>query len=132
MLNIDDYHDSHGPRAPNTTSSNQMAHMATILVNTIKIPAIPFFSTSNFSVHESGMVNSLRLKQVLQIEMNHLGLNYNQRKYSWPIIEDSLNKSEEELIDSLMIHSYDPDMATKKVRHLNNTKLVDFISLNLK
>jgi len=28
---------------------------------------------------------------------------------------DSLNKSEEELIDSLMVHSYDPDIATKKV-----------------
>ena len=109
-----------------------MAHMVTILVNTIMAPAIPFFSTNNFSVHESGMVDSLRLQHILQIEINHLGFSYNQRKYSWPMVESLSNESEEQLIDSLIIHSYDGDVATKKVHHLNNTKLVDFISLNLK
>ncbi len=92
-----------------------MAHMATILVNTIKILAISFFSTSNFSVHESEIVNFLWLKQILQIEMNYLNLSYNQRKCLWLIIEDSLNKLKEELIYLLMIHSYDPDIVTKKV-----------------
>ncbi len=31
-----------------------------------------------------------------------------------------------------MIYFYDPNIAIKKVWYLNNTKLVDFISLNLK
>ena len=56
-----------------------MAHMTTILVNTIMASAIPFFSTNNFSVYESGMVNSLRLQHILQIEINHPEFSYNQK-----------------------------------------------------
>ena len=109
-----------------------MAHMTTILVNTIMASAIPFFSTNNFSVYESGMVNSLRLQCILQVEINNLGFSYNQRKDLWPMVKSLSNESEEQLIDSLIVHSYDADVGAKKVRHLNNTKLVDFISLNLK
>ncbi len=63
--------------------------------------------------------------------MNHHGLIYNQRKRSWLTLEDFLNKPEE-LIDSLMVYSYDSDVAVKKIRHLNNNRPIGFISLNLK
>ncbi len=77
MLNIDNYYDLHDLWASNITSSNQMVHMITILVNIIKVPAIFFFSTNNFSIYESEIVNYLWLKQILQIEMNYLSFSYN-------------------------------------------------------
>ncbi|CAH1760655.1 13443_t:CDS:1 [Entrophospora sp. SA101] len=50
----------------------------------------------------------------------------------WQFIQCIINMIENELIESLTVHSYDPDVYEKYRRKFTMTKLIDLIELSLK
>lgn len=59
-------------------------------------------------------------------------VSYNTRKSTWNQLPDISTLSEAELIESLIVHSYDADITEKRIRSFNSTKLIDFIPTDLK
>ncbi|CAG8810669.1 32234_t:CDS:2, partial [Racocetra persica] len=104
---IDDYHNLHGTRIPNVTSISQIAHMATILFNSF---------------------DSTILKMALfQDHIQELSKGYYTIKQNW--IQNLFN---ENILELLIIHSYDADLYGKYGRIFNRIKLVECIKTNLK
>ena len=134
ILNIDDYHDLHESRQPNATSLSRIAHMATLLINTSSnVIPIPFFSNNNHSVHNPNGIEASVIKEALVNQyMMTFNISYNARKSNWNQLPDISVLNEAELIESLIIHSYDADITEKHIRSFNSTKLIDFILTNLK
>jgi hypothetical protein len=108
--------------------------MTTLSINTSSnIAPIPFFSSSNYSVHNPNSIEAFIIKEVLVNQyMVTFNVSYNTRKSTWSQLPDILTLSEAELIESLTIHSYDADITEKHIRNFNSTKLIDFIPTNLK
>ncbi|CAB4408461.1 unnamed protein product [Rhizophagus irregularis] len=134
ILNIDDYHDLHESRQPNATLLSRIAHMATLLINTLSNSAlIPFFSSNNYSVHNPNGIKAFIIKKALVNQyMVTFNVSYNARKSTWSQLPDISILSKAELIESLTIYSYDADITEKHIRNFNFTKLIDFILTNLK
>jgi hypothetical protein len=61
-----------------------------------------------------------------------LAKSYNLEKANWKEISDLIKFDEPELIQSLVVHSYDIDIYEKYGRKFTQTKLVDFVELDLK
>ncbi|CAG8574512.1 7440_t:CDS:2, partial [Scutellospora calospora] len=130
---IDDYHNIHGTRIPSTTSIPQIAHMATVLFNTAEIPPIPFYSERGFSVHNFNGIDSVLLRTILWEQyMISFAHSYNFEKANWKWIRDIMFTNESDLIESLVVHSYDADIPKEYKRKFNQTKLIDLIQLDLK
>ncbi|CAG8724120.1 13865_t:CDS:1, partial [Cetraspora pellucida] len=133
IINIDDYHDCHQTRLPTMTSNNRICHMATTLINsTSNILKIPFISSNNISLFESGLISINHLNNALSNELRNNLISYNSRKLEWKNVSDILILSTESLIESLSVHMYDGTLENQHMRNFNNTKLIDFISSDLK
>ncbi|CAH1768262.1 11979_t:CDS:2, partial [Entrophospora sp. SA101] len=102
---IDDYHNLHSTRIPNVTSTSQVAHMATILFDTVSIPPIPYCNENNDPIHNPKGVDASIIKKALH---------------------------DEYMILLAKIHSYDIDIYEKYGCKFTQTKFVDFVELDLK
>ncbi|CAG8667649.1 21778_t:CDS:2, partial [Racocetra persica] len=118
---------------PSATSIPQIAHMATILFNTEKTPPILFYSQSGFLVHNSNSVDSVLLKTILWEQyIISFANSYNFEKINWKWIHDIIFANESELIESLVVYSYDANIFERYRCQFDQTKLIDLIELDLK
>jgi hypothetical protein len=107
--------------------------MATILFDTVSIPPIPYYNENNDPIHNPKGVDASIIKNALRDEyMILLAKSYNLEKANWKEISDLIKFDEPELIQSLVVHSYDIDIYEKYGRKFTQTKLVDFVELDLK
>jgi hypothetical protein len=122
ILNVDDYHNIHTQRQPDTTSTSWATHMATILAIPCPIPAIPCNGIINPKIMDSALI----IKHLDRRFITRLGVCYYdcfQRK----------ERSDEELMNQLTLHSYNDRLMEKRSdRHIKNSILIDFVESNLK
>ena len=132
---MDDYHDCYQTRIPTTTSSDKICHMATTLVNSSNLLAIPYFSPDNNRglFWNNGLINAQVLKFVFNEITTEMSSSYNVYKPLWRNkVTDILTFSEKDLTDSLTAHSYDINLEVHHKRDFGNTKLIDFKESNPK
>jgi hypothetical protein len=132
---IDDYHDIHQSRNPNNENLSNVAHMATTMIYTPNILPIPYMSPLGEQIHNPMNVDVDLVSWALQFEyMSKLGISYINQKSSWFCMADSSKFTEEETINFLTVHSYDPDFQTAHPEHkkLKLLKLFDFTPQELK
>ena len=128
---MDDYHNVHGTHIPSTNSTSQIAHMATILLNTTQTLPIPYYFNYNSPIHNPYGVDASLLKTICKEQfMITLANSYNSIKSSWNLT--NLINNNTDLIESLTVHSYDADISEKYHRKFNQMKLVDCVELDLK
>jgi hypothetical protein len=135
IVNVDDYHDCHQTRMPTMTSTDKICHMATTLINSSSLLAIPYLSPNNnhSPYWNNGLINSQLLKYSFSEIMSEMSNSYNVCKPLWRNkVPDILTLSEKSLIDSLTIHSYNISLEIHHKRNFGNTKLVDFKESKLK
>ena len=98
----------------------------------MEITPIQFISL--LKTHNPNGVDALLLNQVLELKyIDVICKSYNSRKAGWNFISDMNMMNEEDLIASLVIHSYNADLTESHFRRsFNSTKLIDFISQDLK
>jgi uncharacterized LabA/DUF88 family protein len=108
--------------------------MATILINNIAAPPIPFASSANFGIHNPNGVEAALLKNLLGINFKNIVCkSYNQTKMEWNFVIDMTTLTDNDLVESLVIHSYDADLLeTHSRRSFKSTKLIDFSPQDLK
>ena len=93
---------------------------------------IPYYSNNNSSVHNPHGVDATLLKIICKEQfMITLANSYNSIKSSWKLTADLIN-NDTNLIENLMIHSYDADISEKYHQKFNQIKLVDCVELDLK
>ncbi|CAG8684335.1 10919_t:CDS:1 [Acaulospora morrowiae] len=116
VLNIDDYHNIHTERVPNTTTTSDVAHLATILMNPITTQrAIP-----QLNIHNSKLVDAESIKINLENRFMELyGLSHNQR-WGFRAIDDNTR------LEELTVHSYDIRLQEKRrTRSMKDVILID-------
>ena len=107
--------------------------MATILFNNVNTTPIPYFSSNNNSIHNPNGVDANILKITLWEDyMVPLGMSYNLLKTHWTWVQDTTTTNESNLLESLIVHSYNTNLFEKYGRKFTQTKLIDLIELNLK
>lgn len=106
--------------------------MATILFNGAYASPIPYYSDNKISIHNPNGVDPIILKNMLSDYMISMGKSYNLAKDNWVMVPNMIMMDEAELLESLIVHSYDLDLFEQYGRKFNQTKLVDCIELNLK
>jgi len=84
-VNIDDFHDCHQSNIPNITSASQICHMATTLINTLKISTIPSHSPDNKKIHQNGLIDTIKLKSEFEIQMKKKKIYLQQQKFKTQI-----------------------------------------------
>jgi hypothetical protein len=125
VLNIDDYHNIHVQRQPDTTSTSWAAHMATIVTNPCPMSAIPRDGVLNPKIIDDMLI----IKHLDNRFITNLGISYNDRMQDYI----SGECSDDELMDRLTLHSYNDRLVEKKTeRHVQNAILFDFTESNLK
>ena len=75
VLNVDDYHNIHVQRQPDTTDTSWAAHMATILANPCPMPAIPRSGALNPKVVDSELI----VRHLDRRFIANLGVSYHDR-----------------------------------------------------
>jgi hypothetical protein len=105
--------------------------MATLLINKINAPTIPIGSSN---IHNPKGVEAGLLKNLLIMKFERIVCeSYNKNKMEWNFVTDMINLNEDDLIDSLIVHSYDADLIESHSKHsFKFTKLIDFLPQNLK
>jgi len=123
VLNVDDYHNIHVQRQPDTTDTSWAAHMATILANPCPMPAISRYGALNPKVVDSELIAQHLDRRFIV----NLGVSYHDH------MQDHRTKEypDEELIDKLTLHSYN-DRVTSSYRHVRDSILFDFVENQLK
>ena len=108
--------------------------MATLLINNIAAPPIPLVSSANFGIHNPNGVEATLLKNLLEVNFKNIVCkSYNQSKMEWNFITDMTALNNDDLIESLIVHSYDADLLeTHSKCSFKSTKLIDFSPQNLK
>src|SRR5207247_2246814 len=121
-------------RIPSTTSISQISYMAILLINNIAAPPIPIKSFTNFSIYNPNGIEAELLKNLLEISFkNNVCKSYNQSKMEWNFITDMTALNGDDLLESLVVHSYDTDLLeTHSQYSFKSTKLVDFLPQDLK
>ncbi|RIB03515.1 hypothetical protein C2G38_2224849 [Gigaspora rosea] len=79
ILNIDDYHNIHVTRQPNTTSTSWAAHMATIIANPCPTSAIP----QNRALNPKVVDDELIMKHLNERFIVNLGISYYDRRQKY-------------------------------------------------
>ena len=79
-------------------------------------------------------VEATLLKNLLEVNFKNIVCkSYNQNKIEWNFVTDMTALNEDDLIESLVVHSYDADLLeTHSRRSFKSTKLIDFLPQNLK
>ena len=108
--------------------------MATLLINNIAAPPIPILSSANSSIHNPNGVDVTLLKNLLEVNFKNIVCkSYNQNKIKWNFVTDTTTLNDNDLIESLVVHSYDADLLEiHSRRSFKSTKLIDFLPQDLK
>ena len=108
--------------------------MAMLLINNIAAPPIPLASSANLGIHNPNGVEATLLKNLLEVNFKNIVCkSYNQSKMEWNFVTDMTALNNDDLIESLIVHSYDADLLeTHSRRSFKSTKLIDFSPQNLK
>ncbi|CAG8843319.1 29189_t:CDS:2, partial [Gigaspora margarita] len=124
-LNVDDYHNIHAKRMPNTCSTSTVAHMTTLLLNHINITAIPQMTLNNASIHNPKLIDFELICNTLgHFYMERMAKTFNDRFY----YETSLD----EKLENLSLHNYDARITERREeRKMKDTILLDFFELKL-
>ncbi len=127
VLNVDDYHNIHVQRHPDTTDTSWATYMATIIANPCFTPAIPHNGTINPKIVDYEVIARHLDRQFIV----NLGISYHDRSCMQGYVEKEC--SEDDLINRLTLHSYNDRLAERKSeRHVQNAILVDFVESSLK
>ena len=91
-------------------------------------------SFTNCSIHNPNGIEAELLKNLLKISFKNIVCkSYNQSKMEWNFVTDMTALNNDDLIESLIVHSYDADLLeTHSRRSFKSTKLIDFSPQNLK
>ncbi|CAB4443973.1 unnamed protein product [Rhizophagus irregularis] len=113
VLNIDDYHNIHTLRQPDTTTTSSALHFVAILMkSSSQVSAIPFNNVTN------------------QLIQNPKGVDFRMKKSFTNLF--GLPETYEERTERLLVHSYDIRIAERKNdRSMQNTKLIDLLEGSL-
>ncbi|CAB4481096.1 unnamed protein product [Rhizophagus irregularis] len=113
VLNIDDYHNIHTLRRPDTTTTSSALHFVAILMkSSSQVSAIPFNNVTN------------------QLIQNPKGVDFRTKKSFTNLF--GLPETYEERTERLLVHSYDIRIAERKNdRSMQNTKLIDLLEGSL-
>ncbi|GET55442.1 hypothetical protein GLOIN_2v264706 [Rhizophagus irregularis DAOM 181602=DAOM 197198] len=113
VLNIDDYHNIHTLRRPDTTTTSSALHFIAILMkSSSQVSAIPFNNVTN------------------QLIQNPKGVDFRTKKSFTNLF--GLPETYEERTERLLVHSYDIRIAERKNdRSMQNTKLIDLLEGSL-
>ena len=107
--------------------------MATILFNNVEATPIPYISSNNTSINNTNGVDAIILKTALwENYMISFAMSYNSLKNYWTQFQDITSANESNLLESLIVHSYDADLFERYGRKFTKMKLVDLVELNLK
>ena len=88
--------------------------MATILFNNINTTPIPYISLNQASIHNPNGVDAIILKTTLwEHYMISFAKSYNTLKSCWTWFQDITTTNKSNLLESLVIHSYDIDSFEK-------------------
>jgi len=113
VLNVDDYHNIHVQRRPDTISTSWAAHMATIIANSCSTLAI----LHNGVINPKIVDNELIEKHLDERFIINLRISYHNRIRMRDYA--GYECSDDELIDRLTLHSYNDRLAEKKgERHI--------------
>src|SRR5438046_845206 len=121
VLNLDDYHNIHTKRRPDTTTS-EVHHFQTILLKAAPEVPVPPFTGKN--IHNPNGIDSNLIIENLK-QSPHLWLTYNERKLFFANdLHEATNH--EEHVEMLLVHSYDIRIQQQREdRSMTNTKLVN-------
>ncbi|RIB06454.1 hypothetical protein C2G38_2046776 [Gigaspora rosea] len=124
-LNVDDYHNIHAKRMPNTCSTSTMAHMTTLLLNRINITAIPQMTLNNASIHNPKLIDFELICNTLDhFYMERMAKTFNDRFYYETFLDEKL--------ENLTLHNYDARITERQEeRKMKDTILLDFFELKL-
>ena len=107
--------------------------MTTILFNNIEATPIPYISLNNTPIHNPNGVDAAILKTTLwENYMISFAMSYNSLKNHWTQFQNITSANESNLLESLIVHSYDADLFERYGRKYTEMKLVDLVELNLK
>ncbi|RIB30625.1 hypothetical protein C2G38_2321595 [Gigaspora rosea] len=126
VLNVDDYHNIHTKRIPNTCSTSSAAHMTTLLLNGVDSMAIPQVTTGGISIHNPNLVDSNLICNFLDsIYMNRMAKTFYDQFY----YEVSLDKK----LENMTLHKYDSRIQERwEERKMKYAILLDFLNQALK
>ena len=114
ILNIDDYHNIHTIRQPDTTTTSNALHFITILMKaSTQIFAVPFNNITDQSIIQNpkGIDSSNIIIQLKLRYMKILGMAYQDRKDFFNLFESS---SHDERVEHLLVHNYDIRIAERR------------------
>jgi hypothetical protein len=86
-------------------------------------------------IHNPLNVDADLLRWALKFDyISRLGISYTEKKSTWFCISNNVNLNEDELINNLTVHSYEPEFqeAHPEKRKMDSVKLVDFVPQELK
>ncbi|CAG8743839.1 22481_t:CDS:2, partial [Cetraspora pellucida] len=124
-LNVDDYHNIHSKRVPDTCSTSNVAHMTTLVLNHIDMAAIPRIMSNGASIHNPKLIDFELVCNVLGHHyMEQMAKTFNDRFY----YETSLD----EKLENMTLHSYNSHIQEQQEeRKMKDTSLLDFFELKL-
>ncbi|XP_065067660.1 uncharacterized protein LOC135693193 [Rhopilema esculentum] len=127
VMFIDDYHNIHTKHRPNEKQRSESVHMATLMVKVFeKIKAVP--QEGNESPLSENPADINILHQMINQNMSTLSKSYAQEMPDWVLAKYFDQTSERQ---RLLVHDYQ-QTEIRKMRSMENTKLVDSIEINLK
>jgi len=103
--------------------------MATLLINNVTISPILIISSTNISIHNPNDIEAILLKNLLKINFKNIVYkSYNECKVKWNLISDMTSLNENDLIESLIVHSYNANLKNKN-DYLKSLKIFFKLSL---
>ena len=124
-LNVDDYHNIHTKRTPDTCSTSSVAHMTTLVLNHIDVTAIPQTMSNGASIHNPKLIDfELLCNTLSDYYMEQMAKTFNDQFY----YETSLDQK----LENMTLHSYDARIQERQEeRKMKDTILLDFFELKL-
>ncbi|CAG8786356.1 30261_t:CDS:2, partial [Racocetra persica] len=126
ILNVDDYHNIHGKRTPNTCSTSAASHMTTLLLNSVETDAIPIYGSNGVSIHNPILIDFNIISKYLDEKyMKRMAFTSNEAfSYNFPF---------DTRLEVLSLHSYDDQIkAREEERKMKDSMLFDFNEQKLK
>ncbi|RIB16547.1 hypothetical protein C2G38_2189627 [Gigaspora rosea] len=126
VLNVDDYHNIHTKRTPDTCSTSSAAHMTTLLLNGVDMIAIPQVMPNSISIHNPRLIDSELICTFLDnYYIERIAKTFNdQFYYEIPL---------DEKLENMTLHKYDDRIKERREeRKMKDTILLDFFELSLK
>ncbi|CAB4393527.1 unnamed protein product [Rhizophagus irregularis] len=127
IYNVDDYHNIHEKRRPDTTSTSVAKHFATCVAKPVTECSTVPVVFNGISVHNPNNVEASRICwHLLNKYTGIFDISYSKRQLFW-ISEGYQNTNSFDRIELLTIHSYDDTIAERKhERSMGGLQLIGF------